>query len=394
MTHPNKPAIVLLILSLALAACTPSAAQTTSSPAVTVAAQALVPTTQKSEPLPTLTSTAEDTAAPPILSLTPSPAPTASPQVTAAPGVIDLSNVETLTTTHSLQVDGAMQFTWLAGASPALAVGTAQEIAVYSPESPDPVASVPAGNPAQLASASSQSKIAWSEAGGVVKLWDGAPDSEPASFEGSYGEITSLALAPAGDLLAAAGFDNGLSLWDTTSGDPAQTWDLPSFLANLAFSPDGSRLAGIDPQSFSAHIFDLETREEVHSLTWEGHASPVLYGAFFSPDWTRLAWVARGTVQLVDAETGEPGPSMQHEDFVSDLAWSPDGALIVTLAAGEFEGSFSPLILIWDAATGEPAHIIPLVDFPISVEFSPAGDSLAVLLNTGEIQLWSPQPTQ
>jgi WD40 repeat protein len=209
------------------------------------------------------------------------------------------------------------------------------------------------------------------------------------TLQSQDGAITGLAFSPDRSILAAATYQNQLVFWDTSNGQQISSQGIAYWLSNLSYSPDGSLLAGVDLPNFAVHIYDAVTLEEQRTLTWTESASPALYGAFFSPDWKTLAWVARGTVQLMDVATQALGPTLSHEDFVNDAAWSPDGSLISTAAAGTVNGSFSPVVFVWDAQTGE--LITPLVqpEVVLSIAFSPDGRELASLIAGGNLQLWA-----
>ena len=136
--------------------------------------------------------------------------------------------------------------------------------------------------------------------------------------EGAFGDPTAtkqVALSPVADLLAAAGADGALRLWDLRSRTRShmlrtalhQRAGHDAAALALAFSPDGSLLAS-------------------------GHVD--------------------GSVHLWDMATGEAIPvRLRHDDAVSALAFSPDG---VTLASGSLDSN----LRLWDvgAALGGDAR--------------------------------------
>lgn len=373
-------------LCLLLSACAQPPTQTGQA-SITAENAGAAPTTEvneKSGPLPTPTAPPVSTGATPTPSATPERGAPASPRIEAA-------DLDSLAPARSLQQEGPLDLAWAAGGQ-ILAAAGAEEITLYAIGPVNRVFAVPAATPANLTASPAEARLAWSESGGAVHVWDVQAAVELAAFEAGPGEVTGLAFSPDGALLAASTFDRRLLIWDIATRESIRTWDLPAFLVGLSFSPDGARLAGIDMQTFTAHLFSLETQEEVQTLAWSAHASPVLYSAEFSPDWSRLAWVARGAVQLMDTASGDFGPSLEHEDAVNGLAWSPDSLLIATLSAGEVEGGFSPLVTFWDAATGEILRKVPFDEPPIALEFSPGGGELAFLFGSGEIQVWTISP--
>ena len=183
-------------------------------------------------------------------------------------------------------------------------------------------------------------------------------------------------------------------MWEGRDGSVqvSREWQLPYWLTDLAFSPDGTILAGADLTNFTVHVFDLASGEEVRSLMWTEHASPALYGVEFSPDWKYLAWVARGSVLIMDLESGEPLANLEHEDFVSAYTWSADGELLATAAAGTLRGEFSPMVYLWEASTGALVNQLAQQASVLSMSFSPDGRELAVLTSGGALQIWQVSP--
>ena len=49
-------------------------------------------------------------------------------------------------------------------------------------------------------------------------------------------------------------------------------------------------------------------------LEWTEAVNPSLSGAFFSPDWKKLAWVSQSVVQFMDVTTGKTTTLLSHED--------------------------------------------------------------------------------
>jgi WD40 repeat protein len=86
--------------------------------------------------------------------------------------------------------------------------------------------------------------------------------------------------------------------------------------------------------------------------------------------------------RLYDCATGVERQLAGHRDFVSGLAFSPDGS---TLATGSMDGT----IRLWNTATGIiiaslPGHMQETSD----VAFSPDGRTLASLGQNESVKLW------
>jgi WD40 repeat protein len=87
-------------------------------------------------------------------------------------------------------------------------------------------------------------------------------------------------------------------------------------------------------------------------------------------------------VRLYDCGTGAVRSLAGHRDFVSGLAFSPDGSTLAT-------GSMDATIRLWNTATGQaiaslPGHMQETTD----VAFSPDGRTLASLGRNESVKLW------
>jgi WD40 repeat protein len=94
----------------------------------------------------------------------------------------------------------------------------------------------------------------------------------------------------------------------------------------------------------------------------------------------------------MDIETGETGSTLSHEDFVNDMTWSPDGSLLATAAAGTVNGNYSPIVVIWEAASGNALNTLVMEEPAVDIDFSPDGARLAALSSSGVFQIWTAAP--
>jgi WD40 repeat protein len=86
--------------------------------------------------------------------------------------------------------------------------------------------------------------------------------------------------------------------------------------------------------------------------------------------------------RLYDCKTGRQFPLTGHKDFVSNLAFSPDGLM---LASGSMDGT----IRLWHTTNGTlcaqlPGHMQETTD----VAFSPDGRTLASVSNGESLKFW------
>jgi WD40 repeat protein len=205
---------------------------------------------------------------------------------------------------------------------------------------------------------------------GSVRLWDAATGAALGVLSGHGGEVNALAVAPDGAALASTSDDGTLRLWDLAGRCPSLVLGHGSGpLYGVAFSPD-SRTVAAGGGDGTVHLWDTRDGHEI--ANFPAHTNGV-EALTFSPNGGRLASAgADGTVRLWEvpagrrqAEFGDVGRR------VYAVAFSPDGKL---LAAGGKESGAR----LWDAATGRAlADLEDCHDTVYALAFSPDGKSLA-----------------
>src|SRR5262249_54570888 len=120
-----------------------------------------------------------------------------------------------------------------------------------------------------------------------------------------------------------------IKLWDTASGQVVHTLGGHRELCNVAFSPDGKRLATTGGEDATIKVWDVARGLE--ALTLRGHEDG-LWGVAFSPD-GRFLYSAGGD-QSVRVWDGRPledegGPALRtftgHTARVAAVAFDRDG---------------------------------------------------------------------
>jgi WD domain, G-beta repeat len=88
------------------------------------------------------------------------------------------------------------------------------------------------------------SLLASAGADGAVRLWDPRTGRQQATLTGHTGWVRAVAFSPDGSLLASAGADGAVRLWDSRTGrQQATLTGHPGLVGAVAFSPDASLLA-------------------------------------------------------------------------------------------------------------------------------------------------------
>lgn len=186
---------------------------------------------------------------------------------------------------------------------------------------------------------------------------------------------TQLAFSSDGHTLALVS-DQGVELRDAITGQVLHTLKPTDRTYGAVFSPDGHTLALASAGEIAVTLWDVAGGRQTRKLTGFQTAAPV-YSVSFASDGRTLIWLSRGLVQLMDLATGKLGPEFRHEDFVTGVALTTDGKILATAAAGTVSGKYTPLVKLWDAASGKELGILVQAEGSGSIAFSPNGKILA-----------------
>src|SRR5258705_8122777 len=107
------------------------------------------------------------------------------------------------------------------------------------------------------------------------------------------------------------------------------------------------------------------------------------HGIAFSPDGTLLAVCSAHHVEIIDARGGRVLRLIRgHAGIVADVAFSPDGRVIVT-------GSYDGTARTWEVVTGMPLVTFAGNDGAIyGVAFSPDGTRIATASSDQTARVW------
>jgi WD40 repeat protein len=231
--------------------------------------------------------------------------------------------------------------------------------------------------------------VAGGEAGKSGDVWlfrvdsDGRLSSTPqVTITGHKDTVYALAFSPDGNTLATAGYDRLIHLWDISSGSSSSSVlintpkltlkDHSDTVYGLSFHPGGELLASAGADR-AVKVWDVANGKRLYTLS---DPTDWVYCVAWSPDKKHLA--AGGVdksvrVWAADKDGGKLVHSVfAHEKAVARLAYSADGATLYT--AGE-----DKVIKAWDTAKMAESKVYATQpETVLALALRPDGKQLAI----------------
>ena len=192
---------------------------------------------------------------------------------------------------------------------------------------------------------------------------------ELAIFDGGGGPTNAASFSPDGQLIATASNGGGVRIFRTSTHKLVHAFRVGS-VASVTFSPDGTLLLA-GTRNKRALIWDSGTGELLHTLPTGGAVQAAVFAA-------HGAFVVTGSedqkLRIWDAQSGELLHEIPQQRPVRTLAVSPDGSLVAAVAFGD------PTARVYAVPSGDPAASLTQQAEVTDAAFSPSG---AILITTG-----------
>lgn len=215
----------------------------------------------------------------------------------------------------------------------------------------------------------------------AIRLWDLERNHETARLDARKGRVRQVAFSRDRKLLASACRDGTVRLWNIDVGPkPKRIETRHGLVYGLSYSADENFLASAGEDG-TVKLWDVRSRRCQSALS--GHRTAVRSVACSPCAPIVASGSYDGTIKLWEGRTGKTLATFEgHTDRVQSVAFSPDGSVLAS-------GGRDARVRIWDVATHEElASLAGHRGCVTSVRFSPNGQHLATASRDRSVRLW------
>jgi FOG: WD40 repeat len=158
----------------------------------------------------------------------------------------------------------------------------------------------------------------------------------------THGRVSAVAFSPDGQYVVSGSYDGTAWVWEAATGRKVARMTHGDGVSAVAFSPDGQYVVsgGCDKRGENyrciegtARVWEAASGREVARLTHDDW----VFDVAFSPDGRYVVSGSEdNTARVWEAASGREVARLTHDDWVFDVAFSPDGRYVVS---GSWDGT-------------------------------------------------------
>ncbi|KAH6652770.1 eukaryotic translation initiation factor 3 subunit I [Truncatella angustata] len=175
-----------------------------------------------------------------------------------------------------------------------------------------------------------------------ICVWFAHNGERLGTYKGHIGAIWTVDCDPTSTMIASGSADNTIRLWEIKTGRLLKTWEFPTAIKRVEFSPDGRQLLGVTEKRMG-HLgtivvlninpdVDAEQSDEKELTIVCDESKATVAGWSYLAKYI-LAGHEDGSVSKYDAKTGETLDNLPVHELnmqVTDLQWSTDRTYFIT----------------------------------------------------------------
>jgi len=229
---------------------------------------------------------------------------------------------------------------------------------------------------------------------GSVKIWNSGNGAPVRALTGGHvGAVRAVAWSANGQQVASAGSDKSVVIWQENLGKMQRKETLPAAAVQLVFSGDGSKLvAACEDQAirvFNAtppNPLPAEPAPLEISQTLSGHAGAISSLALLADHKTLVSASLDGTIKSWSAASPTFIANFGgHSGQIYGLSYSPDGKMLASAA-------YDKTIRLWDLEKKIAAGSLSGLPEAYSATYSPDGKTLLVGMADKTVRLYDVEP--
>lgn len=218
---------------------------------------------------------------------------------------------------------------------------------------------------------------------GTAVIWDAFTGEPVVELPGTADRYSQVAWSPDGSKIAGVEYRSQvIDIWHATSGAHLNSWRAGNgeSSVDIAWLPDGTRLAARMSEEYThkIRVWEVTTGTQLLETGLAGSG-----GLAWSPDGTRIAASGYDFIEFWDAGGGFKLTTWDLEgaEYIGEVAFSPDGSRLGAICN---DGT----LRIFDALSGEELYTKRLPDeYSDGVAWSPDG-SMVMTFNSGYAYFW------
>ncbi|KAI4598770.1 translation initiation factor eIF3 subunit [Pestalotiopsis sp. 9143b] len=175
-----------------------------------------------------------------------------------------------------------------------------------------------------------------------ICVWFAHNGERLGTYKGHVGAIWTVDVDPTSTMIVSGSADNTIRLWEVKTGRLLKTWEFPTAIKRVEFSPDGSKILGVTEKRMG-HLgsivvlninpdVDAEQSDERELTIVCDESKATVAGWSYLAKYI-LAGHEDGSVSKYDGKTGEQLDNLPVHELnmqVTDLQWGPDRTYFIT----------------------------------------------------------------